>query len=92
MFGHFYFNWKGSSEGLNEYGNKLDAACKRASTKLIGIYAPHQDNWNYVAIVEGKTMTDIYKTWNEVGWMSKDMTNSIAKYFTEAYPKMDVGI
>ena len=92
MFGHFYFNWNGSREGLNEYGKKLEAACKRSGTKLIGIYAPHQDNWNYVSIIEGKKMADVYKTWGEVGFMTKEMTNSIIKYFTEMYPKSEVGL
>jgi hypothetical protein len=92
MFGHFYFNWNGPREGLNEYGKKLEAACKRSGTKLIGIYAPHQDNWNYVSIIEGKTMADVYKTWGEVGFMTKEMTNSVIKYFTEMYPKSEVGL
>ena len=61
LISHFYFNWNGPRDGVTEYGKKLEAACKRAGTKFIGVYAPHQDNWNYVSIIQGKTIADVYK-------------------------------
>jgi len=86
MIGHVYFDWVGSRDSVKEYGKKLEAACKKKGTKFLGIWSPHQDKWNFVAMIEAETLDDVYKTFSEAGGMGDKMTHSIIKYYEKNYP------
>jgi hypothetical protein len=49
-----YFDWNDSRSTVKEFGDKLEAACKKMDTKFLGIYGPHQDKWNFVAMAEAQ--------------------------------------
>ena len=87
LIGHVYFDWDGPRDSVTEYGKKLEASCKKKGTKFLGIWSPHQDKWNFVAMIEAKSMDEIFGSFAGAGGMPKEMKHSILKYYGRDYPK-----
>jgi hypothetical protein len=85
MICHIYFDWNDKRDTVKEFGDKLKAACEKMDTKFLGIYGPHQDKWNFVAMVEAPSINDFLATFTEVGGMPEKMPHAIMKYFEKSY-------
>jgi hypothetical protein len=83
MIGHIYFDWNDKRETVKEYGKKLEEACKKTGAKFLGLYGPHQDKWNFCAMIEVESINDVTRTFTESGGMSEKMPHAIFKYFSE---------
>jgi hypothetical protein len=86
LLGHVFFDWNGPRDSVVEYAKKLEEAAKKKKVKFLGVWSPHQDKWNFVAMIEADTMNEIYQTFTEAGGMGTRMTHSIIKYFERNYP------
>ena len=86
LIGHVYFDWDGPRDSVTEYGKKLETSCKKKGTKFLGIWSPHQDKWNFVAMIEAKSMDEIFGSFAGAGGMPKEMKHSILKYYNRNYP------
>jgi hypothetical protein len=86
MIGQVYFDWNGPRDSVVEYAKKLEESAKKRKTKFMGVWSPHQDKWNFTAMIEANTMEEIYQTFVDAGGMEKRMTHSILKYFERDYP------
>ena len=86
MLGHIYFDWKGPRGTVGEYGEKLKKACEKTGAKFKGIWGPHNEKWNYVAMVEAEDQAEIWKTFTEAGGMHENMPHCILTYFSKAWP------
>jgi hypothetical protein len=85
LLGHIYFDWEGPRDSVTEYGKKLEATCKKRGIKFMGVWSPYQDRWNFVAMIEARTMDDILGSFADAGAMPKEMKHSIIKYFGRDY-------
>ena len=83
MIGQIYFDWKGKRETVKEYGKKLEEACKKTGAKYLGLYGPHQDKWNFCAMIEVDSINDVTRTFQESGGMSENMPHAIFKYYSK---------
>jgi hypothetical protein len=83
MIGHIYFDWKGTRGTVKEYEKKLEEACEKTGTKFLGIYGPHQDKWNFCAMIKIETINELTKTFSEAGGMSDKMPYAIFKYYSK---------
>ena len=80
----YYFDWKGTKEELEEYCSKYRLACEKHGVVFKGCYAPPQEKWHYVIVVEAPDLSEVsYDVFNppfyEVG-KSKEMTHGTIKY------------
>jgi hypothetical protein len=83
MIGHIYFDWDGPRGSVKEYSEKLEEACKKTGAKFLGIYGPHQDKWNFCAMIEVESINDVTQTFSESGGMSEKMPHAIFKYYSK---------
>ena len=80
----YYFDWKGTKEDLEEYCSRYRLACEKHGVVFKGCYAPPQEKWHYVIVVEAPDLSEVsYDVFNppfyEVG-KSKEMTHGTIKY------------
>ena len=80
----FYFDWKGTKEELRDYCTKYKEACDKYNLVFKGCYAPPQEKWHYVIVVEACHLSKVsYDVFNppffEVG-KSKEMTHGMIRY------------
>lgn len=85
MLGHIYFDWTGARGTVSEYGEKLKKACGKTGAKFKGIWGPHNEKWNFVAMVEAENHSEIWKTFTEAGGMHEKMPHCVLAYFTKAW-------
>ena len=80
----FYFDWKGTRDELEKYCAKYGEACKKHNLTYRGCYAPPQEKWHYVIVVEATGLSEVsYDVFNppffEIG-KSKQMMHGTIKY------------
>ena len=80
----YFFNWKGTHEQLEEYCSRYHEACEKHSLNYMGCYAPPQEKWHYVLVIEAQGLSEIsYDVFNppffEIG-KSPQMTHGTIKY------------
>jgi hypothetical protein len=80
-----YFDWKDKRDTVKEFGDKMEKACKKMGTKFLGIYGPHQDKWNFCAMVKADSINEFLASFNEAGGMSERMPHATFKYFSKTY-------
>ena len=86
MIGLIYFDWNGPRGSVSEYGELLKKACEKTGVKFKGIYGPHNDKWNFAAMVEAEDHAGLLKAFSEAGGMHEKMPHCIFSYFTKAWP------
>ena len=52
----------------------------------MGVYAPHQDTWHYVAMIEANNMEEVLQSFREAGGKVKNMPRGMVKYYFRTYP------
>jgi hypothetical protein len=85
MIAHYYFDWKGPRETVNEYGEKLAKACKKTGAKFMGMYGPGQDKYHFVAMLKAENMNEGFKPFQEAG-RPKEMYHVVFKFYGKVYP------
>ena len=80
----YYFDWKGTKEELKKYCSRYKKACEKHKVVFKGCYAPPQEKWHYVIVVEAPHLSNVsYDVFNppfyEVG-KSKEMTHGTIRY------------